>query len=151
MSQTSLTKFDQPLQIDLQPSRQLARLSLVFHLLGGLAWLLVTAPIACKLAALLLIGSHACYFHHLQIAATRAASVSGISWDKARGWQVYNPVTGWQVAELQTPVFVSARLVAVRFRISGFRCCNAVIVADRLAGDKFRRLRVRLLQSSRGH
>lgn len=151
MSQTSLTKFDQPLQIELLPSRQLSSLSLAVHLLGGLAWSLVTLPVVYKLAVLMAIGGHARYFHHLQIEAKKASSVSGITWDKMRGWRVCNPVSGWQAAELQMPVFVSARLVAVRFRVSRFRCCSAVIVGDRLAGDKFRRLRVRLLQSARGH
>ena len=151
MSQTSLTKFDQPLQIELQPSRRLARLSLVAHLLVGLAWILVTLPVAYKLAALLFIGGHARYFHRLQIAADSASSVSGIAWDRRRGWRVYNPVKGWQTAALQMPVFVSPRLVAARFRVSRFRCYSAVVVDDRLTGDKFRRLRVRLLQSTRGH
>jgi hypothetical protein len=151
MSQISLTKFDQPLQIELEPSRQLARLSLVVHMLGGLAWLLVTFPVIYKLAALIFISGHARYFHQLQIAANSASSVSGIAWDKKRGWRVYNPAKGWQTAVLQMPVCVTPRLVAARFRVSRFRCCSAVIVGDRLAGDKFRRLRVRLLQSTRGH
>ena len=151
MSQISLPKFDQPLQIELQPSRRLARLSLVAHLLGGLAWILVTLPVAYKLAALLFIAGHARYFHRLQIAADCASSVSGIAWDSTRGWRVHNPVKGWQTAALQKPVFVSHRLVAARFRVSRFRCYSAVVVDDRLTGDKFRRLRVRLLQSTRGH
>jgi hypothetical protein len=151
MSQTSLTKFDQPLRIELQPSRLLARLSLLIHLLAGMAWLVVSAPFACKLALWLIIGSHACYFHRLQIAATSGSSVAGISWDRSRGWQVYNPVRGWQTANLQLPVLVNPRWLAARFRVSGFRCYSAVIVGDRLAEDKFRRLRVRLLQSARGH
>jgi len=133
----------------LQPSRQLARLSLVIHLLGAVAWLLVSSPVVLKLTALIFIGIHALHFHRLQIAARGVTTVSGITWDKTRGWQVCNPVSGWQVAELQKPVFVSARLVAARFRVSRFRCCNAVVVSDRLSGDKFRRLRVRLIQSAR--
>jgi hypothetical protein len=151
MSPTSLTKFDQPLQIELQASRMLARLSLLVHLLAGLAWLLVTLPVPGKLAALLLIIVHAYYFHRLQITANGASSISRIAWDSSRGWWVYNPVTGWQTAVLQLPVCVSAGLVAVRFRVTGRRCCSAVIVGDRLEADKFRRLRVRLLQSARGH
>ena len=151
MSPISLTKFDQPLRIELQPSRKLARLSLLVHLLAGLAWLLVTLPVAGKLAAVLLIIVHAYYFHRLQITANGASSISRIAWDRSRGWCVYNPVTGWQTAVVQMPVYVTAGLVAVRFRVSGCRCCSAVIVGDRLEADKFRRLRVRLLQSARGH
>jgi hypothetical protein len=151
MSQNSLTKFDQPLQIELRPSRQLGRVSLLIHLLAGIAWLPLALPVACKIAVLAIIAGHAGYFHRLQIAAKSRYSVSAISWDSARGWQVYNPVNGWQGAELRLPVLVNAHLLAARFRLSRFHFCNTIVVSDRLDADKFRRLRVRLLQSARGH
>ncbi len=151
MSPTSLTKFDQPLQIELQPSRVLARLSVLIHLLAGGAWLFVSVPVAGKLTVLLLIVLHAHYFHRIQITANSASSVSAVAWDRVRGWRVHNPVNGWQKAVVQMPVYVSARLVAARFHVGGLRCCSTVIVADRLDSDKFRRLRVRLLQSAREH
>ena len=149
MSHNLLTKFEQPLQIELQPSRQLARLSLLVHLLGALLWLLVSLPTGYKLLVLLFIAGHAWHFYRLQSVAIRKSSVSGISWDGRRGWRIYNPAKGWQSAALHTPVFVHSRLVAARFRVAKFRSCSAVIVSDRLASEEFRRLRVRLLQSAR--
>lgn len=149
MSHNLLTKFEQPLQVELQPSRLMARLSLLTYLSGALLWFLVTLPIGYKALVLLCIAGHARHFYLLQIAAVRASSVSGISWDGRRGWRIYNPVKGWQSARPHTPVFVHSRLIAARFRVGRFSSCSAIIVNDRLTTEEFRRLRVRLLQSAR--
>lgn len=151
MSHNSLTKFEQPLQIELQPSRRMARFSLLLHLLAVLLWFLLSLPIGYKLLALACIAGHARYFHLLQIAAVRASSVTGITWDGRRGWRVYNPVKGWQSATLHTPIFVHSRLIAARFRVARLVSCSAIVISDRLTGEEFRRLRVRLLQSAREH
>ncbi len=146
-----LTKFDQPLQVELQPSPLMLRLSLLAHLSGVLLWSLLSVAIGFKLLVLLCIAGHALYFYRLQITAVGASSISAIAWDMRRGWRVHNPVIGWQPALMLTPVFVHSRLVAARFRVGRFRSCSAVILHDRLPDEAFRRLRVRLLQSAREH
>jgi hypothetical protein len=52
----------------------------------------------------------------------------------------------WHRARPGWPAFVSARLVAVRFRTGRFAGRPVIVVADRIDPQAFRRLRVRLLQ-----
>jgi len=102
-----------------------------------------------RLALIVLAGGHLVYFLRRQVLATAAGAISAISWDLQRGWRVCSVPGGWQAAQPLSPVFVTPKLVVVRFRAALDRRCSAVIVADRLRPDEFRRLRVRLLQSAR--
>jgi len=88
-----------------------------------------------------------CFFRRQVTAGSRWA-VSSIAWDKERGWRVASAAGDWRAVRPEIPVFVSFRLVVVRFRVSTCRRRSVVIVADRLGADDFRRLRVLLLQTA---
>jgi hypothetical protein len=67
-----------------------------------------------------------------------------------RGWRIRQARGDWLDAEPLLPMFVTRRLVAVRFRTGRCAYRTLLVVAQRCAADDFRRLRVRLIQSSHG-
>jgi hypothetical protein len=102
-------------------------------------------------AALLVpLGLHFACLHGLHVGLWLPGAVCALSWDAQRGWRLQQSRGGWLEARPLVPVFVSARLVAVRFRVADGRRRSALVVADRCGVDDFRRLRVRLLQSAHG-
>jgi len=147
MSYNSLTKFGQPLRIELCTSRLLAAGGGLLHLLAVMACLLADVPLPVGALLALPVCAHYAYFLRRQVSARTGRAVGALAWDERRGWRVRCGGGGWQAARLRIPVFVSAALVIVRFRLDSGRTCSAVVVADRLPADHFRRLRVRLLQS----
>jgi len=149
MSYNSLTRFDQPLRIELGRSRLLTAAGVGIHAAGALSCLVAALHPFLRMLLLALAGAHLVYFLRRQVAATAVGAISAIAWDRQRGWRVCAVPGGWQAAQPLMPVFVSAQLVAVRFRTSNRRGCSALIVGDRLGADDFRRLRVRLLQAAR--
>jgi hypothetical protein len=78
-------------------------------------------------------------------------AICALSWDAARGWRIRQARGDWIGADPVLPVFVSHRLVAVRFRTGRFAYRNLLVVGQRCAADEFRRLRVRLIQSAYGN
>jgi hypothetical protein len=148
MSNNSLTKFDRPLQVELKPSPQLAVFSGLIHLLAAISVAFTPQLPVLRLLLPVLVLAHFGYFIRHQVTARSRLAVKAIAWDRQRGWRVANAAGDWRPVRPGFPVFVSFRLVVVRFRVSAFRSRSAVIVADRLSDHEFRRLRVRLLQSA---
>jgi len=149
MSYNSLTKFDRPLYIELGYSSLLTGVSAAIHAVAVAGCLVATLDWTVRLALIVLAGAHLVYFLRRQVLATAAGAIRAISWDLERGWRVFSVPGGWQAAQPRAPVFVTPNLVVVRFRAALDRRCSAVIVADRLRAEDFRRLRVRLLQWAR--
>ncbi len=147
MSYNSLTRFERPLRLELGASPLLARVAAAVHLLAGAACLLASLPGALRWALAAASALHYGWFVRRQCRATTSRAVSGIAWDRQRGWTVRCGESGWRGAQLLSPVFVSLPLVILRFRVSGGARCSALVVADRLDAEGFRRLRLRVLQS----
>ncbi len=151
MSHNSLKKFDQPLSVELKPSRIFLSVLVSLYSLAVLAWWCVPLSVLTRLLLTAVLTGHFFHLYRLHIAATSAASVQALCWDRVKGWQLRGPgTTVWFPAEMLLPVFVSYRFAAVRFRIGRFTTRSAVLLADRLPANDFRRLRVRLLQSAHG-
>lgn len=148
MSHNSLTKFDQPLWVELEASRLLLVVAVTLYSVAAVAWWCAPAPPAIRFAAGAVLLLHFIHLYRVHIANTSIATVQALSWHPTRGWRLRGGDGRWFAARLLSPVFVSHRLVAVRFRTGRFRTRGVVLVADRLAADDFRRLRVRLLQST---
>jgi Membrane-bound toxin component of toxin-antitoxin system len=148
MSSDSLTRFDQPLRVELRFSRTLAAAAVALHGLAVLGCLLVPLQRGWQLLIITLLGGHCVRFYRSQVAATGGKAIGVIAWDKQRGWRLRAASGHWWPARLLMPVFVTVSLVVVRFRIAAVGTHSAVIVADRLGAEEFRRLRVRLLQST---
>jgi len=148
MSHNSLTKFDQPLLVELQASR-LLRLALgAVYALTALAWLSVPLSWPARLALFAALGGHFVFLYRLHVKPLRRRAVRALRWDRARGWRLRCHGGEWLPAQLLTPALVTCQLVAVRFRVGRFSTRSVVVVADRLNENDFRRLRVRLLQSA---
>jgi len=120
-------------------------------MLAAAACLLATLPLSVRLLLVALTTLHYVYFLRARASAQTGAAVRAVAWDNTRGWQVCCSDGSWQRAELRIPVFVSVPLVIMRFRVSTGRTCSAMVVADRLSTDEFRRLRVCLLQAARAN
>jgi hypothetical protein len=148
MSYDSLTRFDQPLRIELRFSRLLAGTAVALHGLAVLSCLLVPLHRSWQLLIIALIGGHCVRFFRRQVTATAGKAIGFIAWDRRRGWRLRAASGAWWPARLLLPVFVTLPLVVVRFRVADSGTHSAVIVPDRLEADEFRRLRVRLLQSA---
>jgi len=150
MSQKSLTTFDQPLQVELQSSFLLLAVLLPPYALTALAWLWVPLDAAVCVILYGLLAGHFLYLYLLHCKPLLRSAVRALAWDSAGGWRV-RCAGEWLPATLVTPVFISYRLVAVRFRVGRRLTRRVVVVGDRMEGDDFRRLRVRLLQSANGN
>ncbi|GMQ89613.1 MAG: hypothetical protein BMS9Abin09_1118 [Gammaproteobacteria bacterium] len=150
MSHNSLRKFDQPLSIELSPSRIFLSVLVSLYSLAILAWWCVPLSGPTQLLLTVMLMGHFIHLFRVHIAATSAASVQALSWDREKGWQLRGPDAVWQCAEMLLPVFVSHRLAAVRFRTGRFKKRTVVLFTDRLPENDFRRLRARLIQSAHG-
>jgi hypothetical protein len=130
MSRISSKKFDRPLRVELRASRHLLLAGLGLYLAAALAcwW----APASAALLAVLVV--HFAYLYCSHIQPCLPSAICALSWDPVRGWRIRQVRGDWLDAEPVLPVFVTRRLV----------------VAQRCAADDFRRLRVRLIQSSHG-
>jgi hypothetical protein len=148
MSYNSLTKFDQPLRVELRFSRLLAGSAAALHVLAAASCLLVPLHPGWRLLIIALLGVHFVRFLRRQVTATAAKAIAVIAWDQQRGWRLRSAPGDWRPARLVVPVVVTAQLVVVRFRVPDRGIHSAMVVADRLGSDEFRRLRVRLLQSA---
>jgi hypothetical protein len=147
MSHDSSKAFDRPLRVELGPSPLLLRVGLAVYLTAAALCLGSLLP----MVLLLPLALHFGYLHGLHVGAWLPGAVAALSWDPQRGWRVRRSGGDWLEVWPMAPTFVSARLVAVRFKTGGWRRCSALVVADRCDADDFRRLRVRLLQSAHGH
>jgi len=145
-----LTKSEQPLQIELRPAWRLAAVAGFIHLLSAGSIVLLPAFYGLRFLLPVLLLVHFGYFIRRKVIGTTRKAVRMIAWDRQRGWRVANAAGDWQRVHPDLPVFVSYKLVVVRFRISAFRSRSAIVVAERLSDDDFRRLRVRLIQSAKG-
>jgi len=149
MSYNSLTRFARPLRVELRASRRLALAAAALHSLACGACLLATLPLPLRLLLAGLTAVHYGVFLRRHASARAGRAIRSVAWDRTRGWQVRCRRGAWQPASLRLPVFVSASLVVMRFRPATGSACSALVVADRLPADDFRRLRVRLLQAAR--
>lgn len=148
MSYNSLTRFEQPLQVELRPSRLVGAVAAAAHLVAAMGcW---TLPLALwwRLSLVALLAAHFRYFVRRQITATVPGAIRALGWDRLRGWRLRDARGNWRAARPVMPMLVTAQLVIVRFRAGGRRLHSAVIVADQLEPDTFRRLRARLLQTA---
>ena len=150
MSHISLSKFDQPLSIEPGLSRSFLAVLVVLYALAILAWWNVSLSVLQHLLLTALLAGHFYCLFRVHIAATATASICALRWDRCRGWQLCGPDAEWVPVTICLPVFVSFRLVAVRFRTGRCKTRTLVLPADRLCTNDFRRLRVRLLQSVHG-
>ncbi len=148
MSHDSLTRFDQPLLIELKPSRTLLFAFAALYALTALVWLWVPLSGTSRMALLGLLSGHFVFLYRLHVKPLRRSAVQALAWDSVRGWRLRCHGGEWLPARLLTPAFVSYRLVAVSFSVGRFSRRKVVVVADRLAENDFRRLRVRLIQSA---
>jgi Membrane-bound toxin component of toxin-antitoxin system len=149
MSYSSLTGFERPLRVELDASRRLALAGAAVHVLAVAACLMAALDPWLRLLLAAAAAAHYGYFLRRQASARTGRALKAVSWDKLRGWRVCCGDGVWQSAQLRLPVYVSAAVVIMRFRAGTGKSCSAVVVADRLCVDDFRRLRVRLLQSVR--
>ena len=150
MSHNLLNKFEQPLRVDLGASPRLLRVGAALHgmALAFCLWApLPLLPTITVSAALVVHFLYVCCFH---VYPCHPLAIASLSWDAARGWRIGRRQGSWQAATVVAPVFISHRLVAVRFRTGALRARRVVLVSDRLDRDDFRRLRARLLQSANG-
>ncbi len=148
MSNNLLTKFEQPLRVELRPSLRLAITAGLFHAIAAAAALSLSLAPVLRLCLFTGVLVHFVGFVRRQITTTSRRAVRALAWDRQRGWQVAGTAADWQPVQPVWPVFVSYPLVIARFRLSRYRSRSVVITADRLPDDEFRRLRVRLLQSA---
>ena len=142
--------FDRPLHIELQPSRILLIGAGALYLLTAFFWLHISLPgryVAVLYAGLL---AHFIYLYFLHIVNRLPVAITTLGWDRQRGWWLQYVNGRRSEVSLCLPVFVSRRLVAIRFRTGRLRCRSVIVVADRLDAEAFRRLRLRLIQSSHG-
>jgi len=150
MSHNSLRKFDQPLSIELSPSRMFLSVLVSLYSLAILAWWCVPLSGPIQLLLTVMLAGHFFHLYRGHIAATSAASVQALRWDRVQGWQLRGPDALWLRAEMLLPVFVSYRLAAVRFRTGRFKKRTVILFTDCLPANDFRRLRARLIQSAHG-
>ncbi len=143
----SSTKFERPLRLELDASRRLAALAGLAHLVAAGACLRAALPAPLAGWLLAAIALHYLRFLRLYAALLPGPAVDGIAWDAHHGWRLRVGGGAWQAARLRTPFFVTFPLAVVRFRLAPRKLRTAVILADRLSVDDFRRLRVRLLQT----
>lgn len=151
MSCDSLTRFDHPLHLELGRSARLRVAAACVHALAAAGCLLSAVHPALSVLLVVLTGLHLVRFLRCHVDGTDRDAVTGIAWDRERGWRVRGGRVHWRDARLSLPVFVTAHVVVVRFRGPGLKRYSAVIVGERLEPDDFRRLRVRLLQSARDY
>lgn len=140
--------FDQPLQVELKASPMLLAMVAALYLLTVLLWLPI--PLPGRVAAVLYAGmlAHFLFLFGLHIVNWLPVSINRLGWDRKRGWWLQY-VDGRRLkVSLCLPVFVSRYLVAACFRTDRLRFRSVIVVADRLEAEAFRRLRVRLIQSS---
>jgi signal transduction histidine kinase len=146
MSHNSSKRFDQPLVIELAPSRQLLLACLALYLSAALLCLWARLSFALQV----LLALHFCYVYCIHIGMCLPMAIRAVSWDAVRGWRIRQARGDWLPAEPMLPVFVSYRLVALRFRCGRLCYRSLLVMAQRCAADDFRRLRVRLIQSAHG-
>ena len=147
MSRISSRKFDRPLRVELRASGRLLLASLGLYLAAALAcwW----APLPAALLVVPVVHFFYLYCSHIRPCVARA--ICALSWDPVRGWRIRQARGDWLGAEPMLPVFVTRRLVVVRFRTGRCGYRTLLVVAQRCAADDFRRLRVCLIQSSHGN
>ncbi len=149
MSRILYTRFDRPLHLELGDSPLLLKASLFLHLAGLCAWVVAPLPLVWRLSAVSVLVFQFWRLHRLHVRPTAVHAVRSLHWASETGWKLKTAV-GWRPAELCHPYYVTAWLVAARFRTGRFHRVTAIVVSDRTDADNFRRLRVRLLQCARG-
>ena len=144
MSQGSWNAFAGPQHLELRPSRALALLVWLPHLLAaalvpGLAVPFWVAALVIILTALSLWRTHC-----RELRRSGAYGVQAVEWRSDGRWRL-RLASGWREAELVLPIYEQPFLVVLPFRLEGRRrTLGVVILPDMTDADNFRRLRVRL-------
>ena len=149
MSLNLWNKFDRPLHLELTRSPLLLKVLVFLHLAGISAWVSVQLSPALRFTAVAVLLLQFWHLHRVHVSPTARQAVRAVYWASEAGWRV-RTASGWRRATLCHPYYVTAQLVAVRFRISRIRRVTVIVVNDRTDADSFRRLRVRLLQCAHG-
>jgi hypothetical protein len=143
MSPASSNAFARPLRVELGASRRIAAVLCGACTLAMLAAMPLAGPLHAAFCAAALMYYRHLYRIHARPAANQA--VRALAWDPQHGWRL-RLGRGWCEGRLLQPVFVTHRLVALRFAGPGRRRHRVIVTGDRLDAGNFRRLRVRLLQ-----
>ncbi len=149
MSRKLWNRFDRPLCLELGDSPLLLKLLLMLHIAGVSAWVWVPLSPVLRVSVVVFLVFQYRYLYRLHVRPLAHDAIHKVYWDAETGWQLENSRDRF-AATLCLPVYVTARLVAVRFRVSRFRRVSVIVVSDRTGADSFRRLRVRLLQCAHG-
>lgn len=150
MSLNLWNKFDRPLHLELGYSPRLLKVLVFLQLAGISAWVFVPLSPALRLAVVSILLIQFWYLRRIHVRPTARQAVRAVYWASEAGWRV-RTAGGWRRATLCHPYYVTAQLVAVRFRIDRLRHVTVIVVSDRTDADSFRRLRVRLLQCAHGN
>jgi hypothetical protein len=148
MSPDLYNRFDRPLRLDLGDSPLLLKVLVTLHLAGVSAWLVLPLSPLVRVTAVAILLGQFWRLKRLHVRPLARHAVQALYWEKDTGWKV-RTAGGWYSASLCQPCYVTAQLAAVRFRIGRYRRVTAIVVADRVEADDFRRLLVRLLQRAR--
>ncbi|VAW73967.1 hypothetical protein MNBD_GAMMA14-1423 [hydrothermal vent metagenome] len=140
-------RFDHPLRLELGHSPLLLKVLMSLHLAAISAWATVPLSPVLRLSVVLVLLIQFWHLQRVYVRPVASRAVRALYWESETGWHV-KTARGWFPATLCHPYYVTARLVAVRFRIGRLRRVTAIVVGDRTGADSFRRLRVRLLQCS---
>jgi len=149
MSPDLSNRFDHPLRLEPGHSPRLLKVLVCLHVAGAFAWLISPLSPAVRALAIGVLLVHFGYLHRRHVRPVAARAVRALYWERGSGWHV-KLSTGWYPATLCYPCYVTAALVAARFRIGRLRRVSVIVVDDRVDADSFRRLRVRLLQCAHG-
>lgn len=127
--------FPLPLRVTLNPSRQLRLWLAGLHMVAGLALWLADLPMTWQGAGTVLLAASLAYY--------RRPGTSVALRGKSDGNLELQREGDWEPIELLPDSLVLPALTVLRYRVPGERRVRtAVILADSLPGEDFRRLRV---------
>ena len=139
--------FDGPIHIAVGHSRLLFRAVLAAHA-AALAVLALTMPPSAGLAALLCAVAINAAVTARRVHRGHAHDISAALLTAGGRWQVSLRDGRVLGAELARAPLISATLTALSLRCADGRVRDIVLLADNVAPDPWRRLRVRLLRAS---
>lgn len=90
-----------------------------------------------------------CVYAFIAYSATMRQSILALTWFNDGEWSLITQSQSHRSALLASPVFVTAYLTVLRFKLTdpAGQVCYAVLSVDNCDPQSFRRLRIRLLQA----